>query len=270
MPLHCSISARGSNSGRLESSSSFDVAGIEQVMPNTWHLWHPSPASLGTRSHRLFRSRQALQALEVLGRARLSREDESPSPSGGGRFWRASIFGRDRKELTKEPKGMRTWSRLQRHLCPPTELTSFSLNLIGGVDTVHYTTRNEYTTEKENLITEKLYKGQGIGKVCPHNPLQLCLPASHLPMTRFAPLIVCAVTAFAFPQYGSLADLSDRELAEIIPRLNYVKPTPPPGPLNDMTPKLVNDKAHPWMPLREGDQRGPCPGLNTLASHGVR
>ncbi|KIJ31529.1 hypothetical protein M422DRAFT_185801, partial [Sphaerobolus stellatus SS14] len=35
-----------------------------------------------------------------------------------------------------------------------------------------------------------------------------------------------------------------------------------------MTPKLVNDKAHPWMPLREGDQRGPCPGLNTLASHG--
>ena len=31
----------------------------------------------------------------------------------------------------------------------------------------------------------------------------------------------------------------------------------------------LNDAAHPWMPLRANDIRGPCPGLNTLASHGV-
>ncbi|KAJ2921633.1 heme-thiolate peroxidase, partial [Candolleomyces eurysporus] len=32
--------------------------------------------------------------------------------------------------------------------------------------------------------------------------------------------------------------------------------------------KLVHDPAHPLMPLRDGDERGPCPGMNTLASHG--
>ncbi|RXW15720.1 heme-thiolate peroxidase, partial [Candolleomyces aberdarensis] len=32
--------------------------------------------------------------------------------------------------------------------------------------------------------------------------------------------------------------------------------------------KLVNDRDHPWRPLRNGDIRGPCPGMNTLASHG--
>ncbi|KIJ31934.1 hypothetical protein M422DRAFT_185203 [Sphaerobolus stellatus SS14] len=36
----------------------------------------------------------------------------------------------------------------------------------------------------------------------------------------------------------------------------------------DTSVKLVNDMDHPWMPLRPGDLRGPCPGLNTLASHG--
>jgi len=43
---------------------------------------------------------------------------------------------------------------------------------------------------------------------------------------------------------------------------------PPPGPLEDTNAKLVNDFFHPWEPLREEDIRGPCPGLNTLASHG--
>lgn len=48
----------------------------------------------------------------------------------------------------------------------------------------------------------------------------------------------------------------------------YPEP-PPPAPIFT-GPKLVNDAAHPWEPLRSGDIRGPCPGLNTLASHGVR
>ncbi|KAF8899578.1 heme-thiolate peroxidase [Gymnopilus junonius] len=42
-------------------------------------------------------------------------------------------------------------------------------------------------------------------------------------------------------------------------------------PKPDFSPavsKLVNDAAHPWKPQAPGDIRGPCPGLNTLASHG--
>ena len=74
----------------------------------------------------------------------------------------------------------------------------------------------------------------------------------------------------AFPSYGSLAGLSERELASIIPTLKDTLPGKVPGPLKFNGTKLVNDAAHPWMPLRPGDIRGPCPGLNTLASHGVR
>jgi unspecific peroxygenase len=73
----------------------------------------------------------------------------------------------------------------------------------------------------------------------------------------------------SFPSYGSLAGLSDAELDLIIPTLQVRDLEPPPGPLNDTSAKLVNDPAHPWKPLRPGDIRGPCPGLNTLASHGV-
>lgn len=78
-------------------------------------------------------------------------------------------------------------------------------------------------------------------------------------------------TVLSFPSYGSLAGLSAEELDRIIPTLQTrdFEPEPPPGPLNDTLTKLVNDDDHPWKPLRTGDIRGPCPGLNTLASHGV-
>jgi hypothetical protein len=76
--------------------------------------------------------------------------------------------------------------------------------------------------------------------------------------------------ALAFPSYASLAGLSSRELAEIIPTLAIRSPPSPPGPLNDTSAKLVNDPLHPWKPAGKNDIRGPCPGLNTLASHGVR
>ncbi|KAG6373767.1 heme-thiolate peroxidase [Boletus reticuloceps] len=45
-------------------------------------------------------------------------------------------------------------------------------------------------------------------------------------------------------------------------------PQPLPPPIKDTSEKLVNDFAHPFKPLRPHDIRGPCPGLNTLASHG--
>ena len=47
-------------------------------------------------------------------------------------------------------------------------------------------------------------------------------------------------------------------------------PPPPPPPITDTSARLVHDAAHPWRAPEEGDMRGPCPGLNTLASHGVR
>jgi hypothetical protein len=73
-----------------------------------------------------------------------------------------------------------------------------------------------------------------------------------------------------FPTYGSLACLQIEERDLIISRLQVRQAEPAPGPSNDTSAKLVNDKDHPWKPLQPGDIRGPCPGLNTLASHGVR
>ncbi|KIM43689.1 hypothetical protein M413DRAFT_443597 [Hebeloma cylindrosporum] len=72
----------------------------------------------------------------------------------------------------------------------------------------------------------------------------------------------------AFPSYGTLAGLSRSELEAILPTLKPGVPESPPGPLNDTSAKLVNDKKHPWKPAGKKDIRGPCPGLNTLASHG--
>jgi len=83
-------------------------------------------------------------------------------------------------------------------------------------------------------------------------------------------ILILANVATAFPSYGSLAGLSREELDQIIPTLNYQAPANPPGPPTDTSAKLVNDDDHPWKPLGEDDIRGPCPGLNTLASHGVR
>jgi hypothetical protein len=93
-------------------------------------------------------------------------------------------------------------------------------------------------------------------------------------MTSYLSLLVLAFSVtnvLSFPAYGSLAGLSERELDRIIPTLltRDYNPESPPGPLNDTSTKLVNDNDHPWMPLQQDDIRGPCPGLNTLASHGV-
>jgi unspecific peroxygenase len=94
-------------------------------------------------------------------------------------------------------------------------------------------------------------------------------------MTRFLAilaLVFAIPTILSFPLYGSLAGLSTDELDRIIPTLQFRDSAsdPPPGPMSDTSAKLVNDENHPWKPLRKGDIRGPCPGLNTLASHGVR
>ena len=90
-------------------------------------------------------------------------------------------------------------------------------------------------------------------------------------MIRLSALIVLVFASIAasIPSYGSLAGLTEAELEAIIPTLEIRKVDPPPGPLKYNGTKLVNDAEHPYKPLQPGDIRGPCPGLNTLASHGV-
>ncbi|KAF5321470.1 hypothetical protein D9619_000406 [Psilocybe cf. subviscida] len=93
-------------------------------------------------------------------------------------------------------------------------------------------------------------------------------------MGRFLFLALCTTVllglevVFGFPAHGSLAGLSVRQLAEILPTLVPRALEPPPGPLNDTSAKLGPDPAHPWIAAGPNDIRGPCPGLNTLASHG--
>ena len=104
--------------------------------------------------------------------------------------------------------------------------------------------------------------------------LAFVLPSSTYDMLKIffvqAALLTLSGTAAAFPSHMSLAGLTREQLDQVVPTLTFVPPPPPPGPLNDTSAKLVNDPAHPWMPLQPGDIRGVCPGLNTLASHGVR
>ncbi|TEB37033.1 aromatic peroxygenase precursor [Coprinellus micaceus] len=91
---------------------------------------------------------------------------------------------------------------------------------------------------------------------------------SFLSLFSLLSLLTHISSTLAFPSYGSLGGLSGRELDDLVARLPQVVPPNPPGPLEFSGPKLVNDADHPWEPLRPGDIRGPCPGLNTLASHG--
>ncbi|KAE9399088.1 hypothetical protein BT96DRAFT_976037 [Gymnopus androsaceus JB14] len=78
-----------------------------------------------------------------------------------------------------------------------------------------------------------------------------------------------ALSASAFPEYRSLAGLSAAEVRAVARTFTSTPGAQPPPPaINDTSSKLVFDDAHPWEPLRPGDIRGPCPGLNTLASHG--
>ncbi|RXW25115.1 heme-thiolate peroxidase [Candolleomyces aberdarensis] len=78
--------------------------------------------------------------------------------------------------------------------------------------------------------------------------------------------------SFAFPNFqapnGDLLRRQGIEDSTVSQAGHGVDAPPPPGPPSFTGLKLVNDRDHPWKPLRKGDVRGPCPGLNTLASHG--
>ena len=93
-------------------------------------------------------------------------------------------------------------------------------------------------------------------------------------MFRLLALVVFAIASIAdsFSSYESLDGLSELELDAFISQVPLQKQfgEPVPGPLPFNGTKLVNDPAHPFKPPRPSDERGPCPGLNTLANHGVR
>jgi hypothetical protein len=81
-------------------------------------------------------------------------------------------------------------------------------------------------------------------------------------LLSFTSFVFASITiASAFPGYAQ--DLEARGG----PKLLGAQPLPP--PMKDTSSKLVHDRKHPYMPPGPNDQRGPCPGLNTMANHGV-
>lgn len=83
--------------------------------------------------------------------------------------------------------------------------------------------------------------------------------------------ILLSLSAYvsAFPAYGSLAGLSEEEIEIFSRAANVVGAGPAPPANPNTTSYIVADAAHPYRPPGPTDIRGPCPGLNTLASHGV-
>ncbi|KIJ40007.1 hypothetical protein M422DRAFT_257069 [Sphaerobolus stellatus SS14] len=89
-------------------------------------------------------------------------------------------------------------------------------------------------------------------------------------MAKFSVLILIAAVrlAVALPAFESLVGLSERDINEYISLHGVAEIPNPPLPLADGGIKLVNDPAHPFIAAGPNDIRGPCPALNTLASHG--
>lgn len=76
----------------------------------------------------------------------------------------------------------------------------------------------------------------------------------------------------AFPSYQSLVGMSNDEVDLFIREhggMSLPGARPPPPPQTDNSSMLVNDPEHPFIAPGPNDLRGPCPGLNTLANHGV-
>ena len=93
-------------------------------------------------------------------------------------------------------------------------------------------------------------------------------------MVRLLSFVVLAFASIAasFPSELNGRSLTARQstaATDPITKLAQAVVPPPPGPLAFTGTQLSNDAAHPFVPLKPNDIRGPCPALNTLASHGV-
>ena len=73
----------------------------------------------------------------------------------------------------------------------------------------------------------------------------------------------------ALPAWASLAGLSEQEVLAFASTVTVTGSQPPPGSNPDTLACLVNDAAHLYEAPGPNVIRGPCPGLNTLALHGV-
>ena len=92
----------------------------------------------------------------------------------------------------------------------------------------------------------------------------------HLAVVALVPYALEFPNPAHFPEYRSLAGLSQHEVRAVARTFSSTPGAQPlPPPINDTSAKLVYDAAHPYQPDQPGDIRGPCPGLNVLASHGV-
>lgn len=81
----------------------------------------------------------------------------------------------------------------------------------------------------------------------------------HSPFSTVSLLLVAQATlvpALSLKPYDSLAGRSDDEVELFARSHSVVGAKPAPGAIKDTSSKLVNDKAHPWHPLRPGDIRG--------------
>lgn len=108
----------------------------------------------------------------------------------------------------------------------------------------------------------------------PYLPTANPPPSNNSKMVSFTNFVTLALASLvsstvASPQHGSLAGLSKKDLDVVLRTLKYHGIPNPPEPIKDTGIKLVNDAEHPYQDPRPGDIHGPCPGLNTLASHGV-
>jgi len=71
------------------------------------------------------------------------------------------------------------------------------------------------------------------------------------------------------PEWVSLAGLSNEHVALVTRNMVHRGASAPPAQIKDTSAKLINDRFHPFIAPGPNDIRGPCPGLNTLANHGV-
>ena len=97
----------------------------------------------------------------------------------------------------------------------------------------------------------------------------------HLSVTMRLTSFIISVVFFsgiarAFPSYQSLAGWSREEVDLFIREHGEGLGAQSLPPVQmDNSSKLVHDAEHPYMAPGPNDRRGPCPGLNTLANHGV-
>ncbi|KAI9573992.1 hypothetical protein HD554DRAFT_2054429 [Boletus coccyginus] len=123
--------------------------------------------------------------------------------------------------------------------------------------------------------THSITCSRGFQSSCPHAtgifPSVCPLPVFFLlkmKLQNLVTLVALVPYALGFPEYRSLTGLSPEKVRVVVRTFSSTPSAQPvPPPIKYTAAKLVYDAAHLFQPDQPGDIRGPCPGLNTLASH---